>query len=150
MNSKKLKTAAQLFIVVCIIAFASCTKPPKIDWFEITINDMQILVDDEVVDFIRIEKTDSFSIRIFGIIGPNDCYKLHSVYATLEELNVYVIQAIGIYEENKNGIPCDPVEALLNHELRAALRDENGKILFDSNEIYTFKAGTVERSILFR
>ena len=114
MNLKKLKTAAQLFVVVCIIAFASCKKEQREKPFDIKIDRIEIWHESAVA-----RADDTIKIRLYGYIGPNKCYKLYYDPLFYQEGNTnnYRIEAFGIYEANENGTPCNPVESLLDHEL---------------------------------
>ena len=113
MKSKKLKTVAQLLIVVCIIAFASCKKE-KEKPFDITIDDIEIIFESAIA-----RADDTIKFRLLGYIGPNQCYKLIEegilFYRDRGNEFDYIFEALGIYEENKNGMPCDPKESLLDY-----------------------------------
>jgi len=112
MKTEKLKTAAQLLIIVCIIAFASCKKD-KEKPFDIMIDDIEIIFESAVA-----RADDTIKFRLLGYIGPNQCYKL------VEERTLfypdpkgtefdYIFEVFGIYEENK-GMPCEVRESLLD------------------------------------
>ena len=119
MKSKKLKTVAQLLIVVCLIAFASCKKFKTEKPFIITIDYIEITFDGAVP---RIDREDSISIRLHGVIGPDQCHKLYGFPLLYEDqkypnTNRYIIEVYGIYEENENGNPCTLKESILDYEM---------------------------------
>ena len=77
MNSKKFKTVAHLLIVVCLVAFASCNKKDKRDFFRIKIDSITfegVKIDSEVIDVARVYVDDEVVIKLHGYIGPNKCY----------------------------------------------------------------------------
>ena len=107
MYFKKLKTAAQLIIVVFIIAFASCKKTEH-PYFLTTIN--KITMPDTV------HVLDSFKIRLYSHIGPSRCY-------VLGEVNFYWIDTEGPYKifitafVKNNGNDCGKGESFVDDEI---------------------------------
>jgi len=122
MKTEKLKTAAQLLIIVCIIAFVSCKKERtkyikvKIDRIEITHDGASAHVDDSV------------SIRIYGTLEP--CYEFDPyplLYFNPSNENDVIIEAFGVKTNKEN---C--------HMIGKTLFDYEGKIVFEKPGVYTF------------
>ena len=137
MKSKKLKTFAQLLITVCLVTFTSCKKEKGEKPFKITIDDIEITFEAAVPHV-----GDSVSIRLHGYIGPNKCYRLYDVLLFPDSKggsNDFIIEAYGIYEENKSGDPCMPEESLLNYEM---------KVIPESSRKHTFKAIQSDASVI--
>ena len=84
MKSKKIKTVAQLLIVVCLVAFAlstnSCNKKDKREIFRIKLDSITFEGVRDGYGFTykpaTITVEDSIVIRLYGKIGPNQCYVL--------------------------------------------------------------------------
>ena len=135
MYSKKLKTAAQLLIVVClgVIAFvASCKKSEKDDIFPITIESIDIIHEGARVHLSPSEETadkDTVFIRLHGYIGPNQCcvlYRDPTLYTQPGTKNKHIIEAEGIQNKPAEGTGCKQEESLLDHTLRIWFTEEEG------------------------
>jgi hypothetical protein len=122
MNSKKLKTAAQLLIVVCIMALASCSKGDKIEYVWIKVTDMHF---ENVSASGKASVDDTVSVYLSGSIGPTQCYVFDGIsfpYEFKDGVYTVVIEAWGI-KENKDY--CEPRESRLDDiEHKLTFRDQ--------------------------
>ena len=124
MDFKKLKTVAQLLIVVGLIAFAACKKT-EYPYFSITID--RITMPDKV------HVMDSFKIHLYGYIGPTQCYVFDGVnFLTVETRapNEIFLEAVG----KQNTKDCGGGESLLDDEIVAWFKELGEFIFYDINK----------------
>ena len=122
MKSKKIKTVAQLLIVVCLVAFASCKKTEQ-KYFRITVDRIS------VPDIARCEP-DSIGIQLFGYIGPNKCHVFDYaiVYRKSENKNNidgYYSLIIEAYGEKINDGICREEDSLLDEIIYIFIPEED-------------------------
>jgi len=124
MYFKKLKTAAQLMIVVCVIAFASCKKTEYL-YFSIIIDKISI------PDTVHI--SDSFNVHLYGYIGPTKCYVFEGAnFLTIDTRaqNEIFIEAIG----KQNTKDCGGGDSILDDEIVVWFKELGEFIFYDINK----------------
>ena len=122
MYSKKLRTAAQLLIVVCLIGFASCKKVEQ-KHFRIKVDSIS------VPDIARCEP-DSIGIQIFGYIGPNKChvyddYLVYRKSQNKDDIVGYYSIILEVYGEKINDGVCREAESLLDEIVYIFIKEED-------------------------
>jgi hypothetical protein len=130
MNLKKLKKVAQLLLVVCIMALASCSKKDKTEYFMISPESMDIQPKAKVDEDIP--------VYLYGSIGPNYCYKLDGIRfpymkSDSEEGVYFVGVEIWVAKENKDF--CEGTELRLeDKEFSINFEFPGTYIFFDYNK----------------
>ena len=134
MYSKKIKTVVQLLIIVGIVAFASCKKTSKTEYFRIAVDSMSIQ------GIVHLD--DSVSVFLYGYIGPTQCHvfandKLFLPTKTISESEYKVtIEAFGTQVDGF----CGPDSSFFSHEIKLYFTEEqqeNGMSSFGRG-VYSF------------
>ena len=123
MYSKKLKTIAQLSIVVCLIAFASCKKL-ELRFFQITVDSMSF-------PDTAFCTPDSVALHLYGYIGPNDCYQFFDIHFYWLENDDVVIEVVGEKTKNKD---CGGGNSLLDHTFYLTFKYPGKYTFYDINK----------------
>ena len=138
MKTKKLRTIAQLLIIVGIVTFAACNKKNKTEYFKITVD--EVTFEGVTLDGFRnipaaIHVGDSIVLRLHGKIGPNQCYVFKDNDVVLSfgsnDAKKIIVDARG--KQIDDGI-CDKKqgEAILDYELIIVIEEKDGP------GVYTF------------
>ena len=137
MYSKKIKTVAQLLIVVCLVVFASCKKTKSIELLDIVIDNMEIkgvTLDGDLSDvkYNIVYVGDSVVIGFNGTIGPTKCYVLYDFILSrpFEPTEIFV-EAWGTIEDRDG---CKLEESLLNHTITVVFEAQGTYNFYDHNQ----------------
>jgi hypothetical protein len=120
MNLKKLRTAAGLLTIICLIAFFSCNKKENQPYFKIKIDNIYAPDTVNVLDSVR--------VHLAGYLGPNQCYEFDNAIFMPNGSDI-IVEAYGINTDS--GLPCKEGESLLDHDVA---------VIFEVTGTYTLKA----------